>query len=203
MVNRPIGNFVKYCQKEKVSFTKDGTQKLVQSMFIFLFINTKHGYSSENNCSYVKKKLELYRETVEKCQDQVVYLRNFYDKNYSQVIPIFLPEYRQFKIKTDYSDSNKVETLLQYNVILLTYHSAFVDFRKENQKFGLPIIIKNIINNLDKIINCFKPDRQPFKSRFNKTEIKKKNKGQYEVKTIYAIIVQFLNFLSNVMRILS
>ena len=177
--------------------------KLVQSMFIFLFINTKHGYSSETNCSYLKK-LELYRETVEKCQDRMVSLRNFYDKNYYQIIPIFLPEYRQFKIKSEYSDSKKVETLLEYNAILLTYHSAFVDFkRKETRTFGLPTTIENIINNLDKIIDCFKPDRQTVKSRFNKTEIKKKNRKHYEVKTIYAIIVQFLNFLSNVIRILS
>ena len=187
--------------------------KLVQSMFIFLFINTKHYYSSETNCSYLKKKLELYRETVEKCQDQMVNLKNFYDKKYSEVIPAWLPEYRQFMIKSDYSDSNKVKSLLQYNTVLLTYHSAFVYFRrKETRKFGLPIIIKNIINNLDKIIDCFKPDRQTVKSRFNKTEIKEKSANHFteaqnskncKVKTIYAIIVQFLNFLSNFKNIIS
>ena len=187
--------------------------KLVQSMFIFLFINTKHCYSSETDCSYLKKKLELYRETVEKCQDQMVNLKNFYDKKYSEVIPVRLPVYRQFKIKSDYSDSNKVETLLQYNAVLLTYHSAFVNFRrKETRKFGLPVIIENIINNLDKIIDCFKPDRQTVKSRFNKREIKEKNANHFmearnskncKVKTIYVIIVQFLNFLSNFIKIIS
>lgn len=186
--------------------------KLVQSMFIFLFINTKHGYSSETNCSYLKK-LELYRETVEKCQDRMVSFRNFYDKNYYQIIPIFLPEYRQFKIKSEYSDSKKVETLLEYNAILLTYHSAFVDFkRKETRTFGLPTTIENIINNLDKIIDCFKPDRQTVKSRFNKTKIKEKspihfteapNSKNRKVKTIYTIIVQFLKFLSNFKKIIS
>ena len=185
--------------------------KLVQSMFIFLFINTKHGYSKETICS--KNKLEIYRKTVEKFQDQMVHLRNFYDKNYSQVIPIFLPEYSQFKIKSDYNDSKKVETLLQYNAILLTYHSAFACFRtKETRKLELPIVIENIINNLDKIIDCFKPDSQTVKSRFNKTEIKEKNSEHFKeaanpknlkVKTIYAIIVQFLNFLSNFIRIIS
>ena len=187
--------------------------KLVQSMFIFLFINTKHGYSSETNCSCLKKKLKLYRETVEKCRDQIVNLINFYDKNYSQVIPTFLPEYTQFKIKGDYSDSIKVETLLQYTAVLLTYHSAFVDFRrKETRTFGLPIMIESIINNLDRIIDCFKPDRQTVKSRFNKTKIKEKspihfteapNSKNRKVKTIYTIIVQFLKFLSNFKKIIS
>ena len=143
----------------------------------------------------------------------MVSFRNFYDKNYYQIIPIFLPEYRQFKIKSEYSDSKKVETLLEYNAILLTYHSAFVDFkRKETRTFGLPTTIENIINNLDKIIDCFKPDRQTVKSRFNKREIKEKNANHFmearnskncKVKTIYVIIVQFLNFLSNFIKIIS
>ena len=191
--------------------------KLVQLIFIFLIINTKHGYSSETKSCRLKKALKKSRGNVEELQDQMVRLRNFYDKNYSHIIPTYWPEYSQFKITSQLIRDIKVikgEELLQYNAILRDYHSAFSIFGK-NRRTGiskLGITIENISNNLDTVIDCFKPHSQPIKSRFNEKEIKEKSAEYFEetpdsknlpVKTIYAIIVQFLNFLSNVIRILS
>ena len=191
--------------------------KLVQLVFMFLIINTKHGYSSETNVCRLRKAFEKERKTVEELQNQMVRLRNFYDKSYSQIIPIFLPEYSQFKITSELIrdiQGNKVGTLLQYNAILRDYRSAFDSF-KRNHRMGisqLPITIENISNNLDTIIDCFKNGSQTLKSRFNRTEIMEKSAEHFketpdlknlQVKTIYAIIVQFFNFLSNVIRILS
>ena len=178
---------------------------LAQSIFIILIINTKHGYSSETRCSWSdKKKLGKY---VEGLQYKMLGLKIFYDKNYSEIISnVFLPEYSQFNITRD---SIKVETLLHYKAILRDYRSALVSFGKNTQilplkfKNELKVNIKNIIN-----ISLLDPSLKGkrYKSRFNKTEIDEKSVKHFEetldsknlqVKTIYAIIVQFLEFLSN------
>ena len=178
---------------------------LAQSIFIILIINTKHGYSSETRCSWSdKKKLGKY---VEDLQYKMLGLKIFYDKNYSEIISnVFLPEYSQFSITRD---SIKVETLLHYKAILRDYRSALVSFGKNTQilplkfKNELKVNIKNIIN-----ISLLDPSLKGkrYNSRFNKTEIDEKSVKHFEetpdsknlqVKTIYAIIVQLLEFLSN------
>ena len=183
---------------------------LAQSIFIILIINTKHGYSSETRCSWSdKKKLGKY---VEGLQYKMLGLKIFYDKNYSEIISnVFLPEYSQFNITRD---SIKVETLLHYKAILRDYRSALVSFGKNTQilplkfKNELKVNIKNIIN-----ISLLDPSLKGkrYKSRFNKTEIDEKSVKHFEktpdsknlqVKTIYAIIIQFLKFLSNFIGLL-
>lgn len=182
---------------------------LAQSIFIILIINTKHGYSSETRCSWSdKKKLGKY---VEDLQYKMLGLKIFYDKNYSEIISnVFLPEYSQFSITRD---SIKVETL-HYKAILHDYRSALVSFGKNTQilplkfKNELKVNIKNIIN-----ISLLDPSLKGkrYNSRFNKTEIDEKSVKHFEetpdsknlqVKTIYAIIVQFLEFLSNFIGLL-
>ena len=182
---------------------------LAQSIFIILIINTKHGYSSETRCSWSdKKKLGKY---VEDLQYKMLGLKIFYDKNYSEIISnVFLPEYSQFSITRD---SIKVETLHQ-KAILRDYRSALVSFGKNTQilplkfKNELKVNIKNIIN-----ISLLDPSLKGkrYNSRFNKTEIDEKSVKHFEetpdsknlqVKTIYAIIVQFLEFLSNFIGLL-
>ena len=185
---------------------------LAQSIFIILIINTKHGYSSETRCSWSnEKKLEKYSKTVEDLQYKMLGLKIFYDKNYSEIISnVFLPEYSQFSITRD---SIKVETL-HYKAILRDYRSALVSFGKNTQilplkfKNELKVNIKNIIN-----ISLLDPSLKGkrYNSRFNKTEIDEKSVKHFEetpdsknlqVKTIYAIIVQFLEFLSNFIGLL-
>lgn len=183
---------------------------LAQSIFIILIINTKHGYSSETRCSWSdKKKLGKY---VEDLQYKMLGLKIFYDKNYSEIISnVFLPEYSQFSITRD---SIKVETLLHYKAILRDYRSALVSFGKNTQilplkfKNELKVNIKNIIN-ISLLDHSLKGKR--YNSRFNKTEIDEKSVKHFEetpdsknlqVKTIYAIIVQFLEFLSNFIGLL-
>ena len=178
---------------------------LAQSIFIILIINTKHGYSSETRCSWSDKK--ILGKYVEDLQYKMLGLKIFYDKNYSEIISnVFLPEYSQFNITRD---SIKVDTLLHYKAILRDYRSALVSFGKNTQilplkfKNELKVNIKNIIN-----ISLLDPSLKGkrYKSRFNKTEIDEKSVKHFEetpdsknlqVKTIYAIIVQLLEFLSN------
>lgn len=183
---------------------------LAQSIFIILIINTKHGYSSETRCSWSdKKKLGKY---VEDLQYKMLGLKTFYDKNYSEIISnVFLPEYSQFSITRD---SIKVETLLHYKAILRDYRSALVSFGKNTQI--LPLKFKNELKvNIKNIINIYLLDPslkgKRYNSRFNKTEIDEKSVKHFEetpdsknlqVKTIYAIIVQFLEFLSNFIGLL-
>ena len=188
---------------------------LAQSIFIILIINTKHGYSSETRCSWSdKKKLGKY---VEDLQYKMLGLKIFYDKNYSEIISkVFLPEYSQFNVTRD---SIEVETLLHYKATLRDYRSALVSSGKNTQilplKFNieLKVNIENIISKLDEIISLLKPSLKGkrYKSRFNKTEIDEKSVKHFEktpdsknlqVKTIYAIIIQFLKFLSNFIGLL-
>ena len=182
---------------------------LAQSIFIILIINTKHGYSSETRCSWSDKK--ILGKYVEDLQYKMLGLKIFYDKNYSEIISnVFLPEYSQFSITRD---SIKVETL-HYKAILRDYRSALVSFGKNTQilplkfKNELKVNIKNIIN-----ISLLDPSLKGkrYNSRFNKTEIDEKSVKHFEetpdsknlqVKTIYAIIVQFLEFLSNFIGLL-
>lgn len=191
---------------------------LAQSIFIILIINTKHGYSSETRCSWSnEKKLEKYSKTVEDLQYKMLGLKIFYDKNYSEIISkVFLPEYSQFNVTRD---SIEVETLLHYKATLRDYRSALVSSGKNTQilplKFNieLKVNIENIISKLDEIISLLKPSLKGkrYKSRFNKTEIDEKSVKHFEktpdsknlqVKTIYAIIIQFLKFLSNFIGLL-
>ena len=190
---------------------------LAQSIFIILIINTKHGYSSETKCSWSDETLGKYGKIVEDLRYKMLGLKIIYDKNYSEIIfNVSLPEYSQFNITRD---SIKVETLLHYKAILRNYCSALVSFGKNTQilplkfKNELKFNIKNMIINLDDIISCLDPSLKGkrYKSRFNKTEIDEKSVKHFEktpdsknlqVKTIYAIIVQFLNFLSNFIRLL-
>ena len=182
---------------------------LAQSIFIILIINTKHGYSSETRCSWSNE--GKCGKTVEGLQYKMLGLKIFYDKNYSEIISnVFLPEYSQFSITRD---SIKVETL-HYKAILRDYRSALVSFGKNTQilplkfKNELKVNIKNIIN-----ISLLDPSLKGkrYNSRFNKTEIDEKSVKHFEetpdsknlqVKTIYAIIVQFLEFLSNFIGLL-
>ena len=188
---------------------------LAQSIFIILIINTKHGYSSETRCSWSNE--GKCGKTVEGLQYKMLGLKIFYDKNYSEIISkVFLPEYSQFNVTRD---SIEVETLLHYKATLRDYRSALVSSGKNTQilplKFNieLKVNIENIISKLDEIISLRKPSPKGkrYKSRFNKTEIDEKSVKHFEktpdsknlqVKTIYAIIVQFLNFLSNFIRLL-
>ena len=190
---------------------------LAQSIFIILIINTKHGYSSETKCSWSNERLGKYGKIVEDLRYKMLGLKIIYDKNYSEIIfNVSLPEYSQFNITRD---SIKVETLLHYKAILRDYCSALVSFGKNTQilplkfKNELKFNIKNMIINLDDIISCLDPSLKGkrYKSRFNKTEIDEKSVKHFEktpdsknlqVKTIYAILVQFLNFLSNFIRLL-
>lgn len=190
---------------------------LAQSIFIILIINTKHGYSSETRCSWSNETLGKYGKIVEDLRYKMLGLKIIYDQNYSEIIfNVFLPAYSQFNITRD---SIKVETLLHYKAILRDYCSALVSFGKNTQilplkfKNELKFNIKNMIINLDDIISCLDPSLKGkrYKSRFNKTEIDEKSVKHFEktpdsknlqVKTIYAIIVQFLNFLSNFIRLL-
>lgn len=185
---------------------------LAQSIFIILIINTKRGYS-KTKCSWSNKFMGIYGKTVEDLQYKMLGLKIFYDKNYSEIISkVFLPEYSQFNVTRD---SIEVETLLHYKAILRDYRSALVSFGKNTQilplKFNieLKVSIENTINKLDEIISLLKPSLKGkrYKSRFNKTEIDEKSGKHFEktpdsknlrVKTIYAIIVQFLKFLSNI-----
>ena len=192
-------------------------KNLAQSIFIILIINTKHGYSSKTRCSWSNETLGKYGKIVEDLRYKMLGLKIIYDQNYSEIIfNVFLPEYSQFNITRD---SIKVETLLHYKAILRDYCSALVSFGKNTQilplkfKNELKFNIKNMIINLDDIISCLDPSLKGkrYKSRFNKTEIDEKSVKHFEktpdsknlqVKTIYAIIVQFLNFLSNFIRLL-
>ena len=190
---------------------------LAQSIFIILIINTKHGYSSETKCSWSNERLGKYGKIVEDLRYKMLGLKIIYDKNYSEIIfNVSLPEYSQFNITRD---SIKVETLLHYKAILRDYRSVLVSFGKNTQilplkfKYELKVNIKNIINNLAEIISLLDPSLKGkrYKSRFNKTEIDEKSVKHFEetpdsknfqVKTIYAIIVQFLEFLSNFIGLL-
>lgn len=186
---------------------------LAQSIFIILIINTKHGHSSETRCSWSnEKKLGKCGKTVEDLQYKMLGLKIFYDKNYSEIISkVFLPEYSQFNVTRD---SIEVETLFYYKATLRDYRSALVSFGKNTQilplkfKNELKVNIKNIIN-----ISLLDPSLKGkrYNSRFNKTEIDEKSVKNFEktpdsknlqVKTIYAIIVQFLKFLSNFIGLL-
>lgn len=156
-------------------------------------------------------------KTVEDLQYKMLGLKIFYDKNYSEIISkVFLPEYSQFNVTRD---SIEVETLFYYKATLRDYRSALVSFGKNTQilplKFNieLKVNIENIISKLDEIISLLKPSLKGkrYKSRFNKTEIDEKSVKNFEktpdsknlqVKTIYAIIVQFLKFLSNFIGLL-
>ena len=196
---------------------KEHMNLVAQSIFIILIINTKHGYSSETKCSWSNETLGKYGKIVEDLRYKMLGLKIIYDKNYSEIIfNVYLPEYSQFNITRD---SIKVETLLHYKAILRDYCSALVSFGKNTQilplkfKNELKFNIKNMIINLDDIISCLDPSLKGkrYKSRFNKTEIDEKSVKHFEktpdsknlqVKTIYAIIVQFLNFLSNFIRLL-
>ena len=196
---------------------KEHMNLVAQSIFIILIINTKHGYSSETKCSWSNETLGKYGKIVEDLRYKMLGLKIIYDKNYSEIIfNVYLPEYSQFNITRD---SIKVETLLHYKAILRDYCSALVSFGKNTQilplkfKNELKFNIKNMIINLDDIISCLDPSLKGkrYKSRFNKTEIDEKSVKHFEktpdsknlqVKTIYAILVQFLNFLSNFIRLL-
>lgn len=172
---------------------------LAQSIFIFLIINTKHGYSKPIKCSTTERVMETYENIVVKLRRKTKELTNTYERNY-KLKNIRLPIFNQFLIINN--SIIKEEILLQYNFTLNDYHKALDTFGENHGIKELKIMVKNGITPLNEIIKCLGAKKRTV-ARFNKNEIKKKSDKFFEkrsssikkIKIIYAILVQFVNFL--------
>ena len=171
---------------------------LAQSIFIFLIINTKHGYSKPIKCSTTERVMETYENIVVKLRRKTKELTNTYERNYT-LSNIKLPIFNQFLIINN--SVVKEDILLQYNFILEYYHSALDTFGENHRTEKLKIMVKNGITLLNEIIKCFGA-KKGTASRFNANEIKKKSEKVFgkrsssiKIKIVYAILVQFVSFL--------
>lgn len=171
---------------------------LAQSIFVFLIINTKHGYSNPINCSPSKTVMNSYEKSVVTLLSKTKELTNTYERNYT-LSNIRLPIFNQFLIINN--SVIKEDILLQYNFILEDYHSALDTFGENHRTGELKIMVKNGITLLNEIIKCFGA-KKGTASRFNANEIKKesemvfgKRSSSIKIKIVYAILVQFVSFL--------
>ena len=115
---------------------------------------------------------------------------------------IRLPIFNQFFVIN--KSTPKEATLLQYNSTLGDYHSALNCFGEKNSE----IHINNNITQLKEIIGDRGKERPT--TRYNKNEIEKKSKkyfpessSSFKMNIVYAIIVQFDNFLYDFAEFLS
>lgn len=174
---------------------------LAQLIFIFLMINTKHGYSKPVKCSAPKSVMKTYENTVLTLLHQTKHFTNIHESNYTLRNITRIPQFNQFLIMNN--TIIKVVTLLQYRSTLKDYHSALSSFGENLRINHLKVIIENNFVQLDQIIQCL-PDAKirTTTARFNKNEIEKKSEEVFkehlssiQIKIVYAIMVQFINFL--------
>ena len=170
-------------------------------MFIFLMINTKQSYSKIVNRKYSKIEIEKYRSSVLKLRNETRKLEYSFGSNYT-LRNIRLPIFNQFFVIN--KSTPKEATLLQYNSTLGDYHSALNCFGEKNSE----IHINNNIIQLKEIIGDGGKERPT--TRYNKNEIEKKSKkyfpessSSFKMNIVYAIIVQFDNFLYDFAEFLS
>lgn len=198
MVKRFITNSVRNWEEDSFIFHILEQMNLTKSIFIFLIITTKHGYSKPTKRSQcVKFVCDII--------DKMLNLRNSYESRY-HLGNIALPKFSQFP-KVDNSII-KVATILEYRNRIGDYGLALVSFEDKdlsiNQKLkNLKIDIENnIIRRLNDIIHKLTGAKEPATVRFNKSEIEKESKEYFEeplssiqIKIVYSIIVEFINFL--------
>ena len=200
MVKIPIRNSVRYWKEDRAILNNMEQMNLAQSIFIFLIINAKHGYSMAIKCSGSDIIMGKYDKSVQKLLDKMVKLKISYDRNYD-LQNIKLPEYNQFP-KMDNSVI-KLESLSQYRATLGDFCLALVSFGGKNPSFNqLTVTIENNISQLDQIIRCLPAANGSTTARFNKKAIEKRSEkffqesfSSVQTKVVYAIIVQFVNFL--------
>ena len=169
---------------------------LAQSIFIFLIINTMHGYSKPIKRSSSKTAMDKYDKTVSTLLDETKRLTNSYESNYT-LSNIILLTFNEFPIINN--SIMKIETLLQYRSTLKDYHWVLDIFRENPGINQLKVFIKNNIIHLDEIIKRL-PDAKKRTEKKNEIEKKreefvKKRSSSSRIETVYSILMQFANCL--------
>lgn len=204
MVKRFTTNSVRSWEEDSFIFHILKQMNLAKSIFIFLIITTKHGYSKPTKRSQSKIVIKCIK-SVWDIIDEMINLRNSYGSSY-HLRNIALPKFSQFP-KVDNSII-EVATILQYRNRIGDYGLALVSFEDKdlsiNQKLKkLKIDIENnVIRRLNDIIHKLTRAKEPATARFNKSEIEKESKEYFEepsssiqIKIVYSIIVEFVKNL--------